>query len=131
MKRTVTGIGSGAFAEDFSFAQVSFNTSLGVPLTCQFSPQVLERVIMNLSEIAQHFRNRQIVPGGHAEVHAVTALDATASAPVGGGKVLVALRAHNNVLYHFSLAPEVATRLLTEFQNAEESARQQAAQTRQ
>jgi len=131
MKRVVTGISAGAFAEDFSFAQVNFATTLGSSITCQFSPQVLERVIMNLSEMAQHFRNRQAVPGGHAQIDAVTAVDATASSPVGGGKVILAFRAENNVLYHFALAPEVASRLLGEFQEAGESAQRQAAQTRQ
>ena len=131
MKRTITGISGGAFAPDFSYAQVSFSTTLGIPVTCQLSPHVLERIIMNLSEMAQHLRNRQAVPGGHVQVDAVTAVDATASAPVGGGKVILAVRAENNVLYHFALVPEIATRLLSEFTDAEQSARQQAAQTRQ
>jgi hypothetical protein len=101
MKRTITGISGGSVAEDFSFAQVSFGTTLGIPITFQFSPRVLELV------------------------------DATASAPVGGGKVVLAIRAESNILYHFALAPEAALRLLTELAEAEESARRQAAQTRQ
>jgi hypothetical protein len=129
MKRTITGI-SGA-APDFSFAEVTFGTTLRTPMTCQFSPQVLERVIMNLSEMAQQFRNQQAVPGGHLQVDAITAVDATAAPPVGGGNVVLAIRAQNSVLYHFSLAPELASRLLAEFQQAAESAARQAAQTRQ
>jgi hypothetical protein len=131
MKRTITGIGSGGFAPDYSFAQVSFNTTLGIPIVCQFAPTILQRVIQNLSEMAQVFRNREAVPGAHVNVESLEAVDATAIAPVGGGKVVLAIRLANNVMYHFSLAPELATRMLKEFGEAEESARRQAAQTRQ
>ena len=132
MKRTITGVSGGGFAEDLSRAQVSFGTSLGIPITCEFTPQVLERIIMNLSEMAQHLRNQIAAKGGHLQVDAVSAKDATAASPVGGGKVLVGVRAeNNNVLYHFSLTPDVAERLSTELREAAESARRQAAQTRQ
>jgi len=131
MKRTITGITGGGFAEDLSRAQVSFATSLGIPITCEFTPQILERIIASLAQMAQHLRNQTATKGGHLQVDAVSATDATAASPVGGGNVILAIRLDNNVLHHFSLNPELASRLLTELQQAEESAKRQASQTRQ
>jgi hypothetical protein len=131
MKRTITGISSGGFLEDLSSVQVSFSTSVGVPITCHFTPQVLEKIIMSLSEMAQHLRNQQAAKDGHLQIDAAMAEDASASSPVGGGNVILGIRTPNNVLYNFALLPEIATRLLTELQQAEESAKRQAAQTRQ
>ena len=132
MKRTITGITSGGFAEDLSRAHVSFGTSLGVPITCEFTPQVLERMITGLSEMAQRLRNQIAAKGGTLQVDAVPVKDATAASPVGGGKVVLAIRAeNNNVLYQFALIPDVALRLSADMREAVESATRQAAQTRQ
>ena len=130
MKRTIIGIRNASFAEDLSFVEVSFGTTIGASLACTFAPQVFERVVTALSALLQNLRNRKRSMGGHHEIHAAGAVDATALSPVGGGDTILMIREDNNLESHFALPPDVAARLAAELQKAIETSKRQAEQMR-
>jgi hypothetical protein len=64
--------------------------------------------------MAAYIRNETLTKG----VPAVLATDAKAHSSV-GGKVILTVRAGNNVMQHFALAPEIAAQLQSQLQALE------------
>src|SRR5271166_582912 len=91
----LTGIVESGVAEDFSSVQVSFGVDHGKPVVCRIRPDTLQRIIIHLSEMAAHIRNQTLTKGEPHSVPAVLAIDAKAYSSVGGGKVILAVRAGN------------------------------------
>jgi hypothetical protein len=65
--------------------------------------------------MAAYIRNETLTKGEPYSVPAVLATDAKAHSSV-GGKVILAVRAGNNVMQHFALAPEIAAQLRSQLQ---------------
>jgi hypothetical protein len=127
----VTGIVSGGIANDLSSLRVSFGIQRGEPIVCEFRPDVLEGVVIKLSEMIQEFQNKTLSTHDHRLFAAAEVVEATASSPEGGGTVILTFRGNTAVLSHFALRPEMSSRLRLQMQAVEEIAKSEAAKTRQ
>jgi hypothetical protein len=125
----ITGIVESGVADDFSSVQVSFGVDDGEPVVCRILPETLQRVIIHLSEMAAYIRNQTLTKGEPHSVPAVLAIDAKAHSSVDGGKVILAVRAGNNVVQHFALAPKIAARLRSQLPASEAPEKQQSDRT--
>jgi hypothetical protein len=101
------------------------------PFTLRLSTESLEQITSKLSEINLHLQSRSATSTGHLAVHASEAVDVTAGAPAGGGKVILSIKGSNNVVNHFALPVAVAARFRPELRQAVQSAERQGKQTRQ
>jgi hypothetical protein len=127
----VTSLSDGGIAEDFSFAEVTFMTQAGESLRCRFQPKVLEMIVAQLAQVMTHIRNNTVSEGAYATPPITLASDATAAVPAEGSHVVLSFRGRNDVVFHFAIEPDVASRLRPEIQTAENSIEQQVAGTRQ
>jgi len=127
----VTGLSEAGVAEDFSFAEVTLTSRAGESLRFRFQPKALDTIIAQLAQVLTHIRNNVASEGGFLAPPIPLASDATAQAPVEGGKVVLCVRGANGVLFYFALEPEIAARLRSEIEIAEPSVIEQARQTRQ
>jgi hypothetical protein len=118
----ITGILESGVAEYFSSVQVSLAVDKGKPMTCRIRPDILQRMIIHLSEMAAHIRSQTLNEGQPYSVPAIIAIDANAHSST-DGTVIVSVKAGNKVTHHFALAPEIAVRLRSKLQESEEPAR--------
>ena len=119
----ITGIVESGVSEDFSSVQVSFGVDHGKPFMCRIRSDTLQPLIIHLSEMVAHIRNQTLTKGEPYSVPAVVAKDAKALSSE-AGKVIVAIRAGNNVVQHFALTPEIAAQLRFQLQALEQSEEQ-------
>jgi hypothetical protein len=116
----VTGIVESGVAEDFSSVQVSFAVDQGKPLTCRIPAEILQGIIIHLSEMAAHIRSQTLTKGQPYSVPAIVSIDANARSS-SDGTVIVSLKAGNKVAHHFALAPDIAARLRSALQATQEA----------
>jgi hypothetical protein len=127
----VTSLSEAAIAEDFSFAEVCFGTRAGESLRCRFQPKVLEMIIAQLAQVMTHIRNNTVSAEVYATPPIALVSDAMAAAPAEGTHVVLTLTGANGVVFHFAFEPDIATRLRSEIEIAENSVREQTRLTRQ
>jgi hypothetical protein len=127
----VTGLSEAAIAENFSFAEVSLRTQGGESLRCRFQPKVLDMIIAQLAQVMTHIRNNTVSAEVYATPPIALVSDAMAAAPAEGTHVVLTLTGANGVVFHFAFEPDIATRLRSEIEIAENSVREQTRLTRQ
>ena len=127
----VTSLSEAAIAEDFSFAEVCFGTQAGELLRCGLEPKVLEMIVAQLAQVLTHIRNNTVSVEGYVTPPIALVSDATARAPAEGTHVVLTLRGANGIVFHFAFEPDIATRLRSEIEIAENSVREQTRLTRQ
>lgn len=128
---TVLGLPKGSAAADGSFVVIELQTD-GRPLPpLKLSEQALARVTSRLTQMVRNLIIRRGNKTGHFETPVTSVKKAMSVSPVGGGRVVVAFQTSNGLLYHYSMTPDQAHALRAEMVAAENSARKDAAATRQ
>lgn len=127
----VTSLSQASVAEDFSFAEVTFTAQSGESLVSRFKPKALETIVAQLAQVLAHIRNNTVSEGGVSAPPITLASDATAAAALEGSHVVLSVRGANGVVFHFAIESEIATRLRSEIETAENSVREQVSHTRQ
>jgi hypothetical protein len=117
-------------AEDGSWLQMRFNLSAGAPVTLRFQTEQIESFIGKASQMVNQARSRRSTTSGHLAIQPVAVEAAAAQSPVGGGRVVLSLRAANGVPYHFAIHEEESRSLRIQMEAAEESSRAQSQQGR-
>jgi hypothetical protein len=130
-KFRITGLREGGVMSDFSLIQTTFSTDDGRTIRCSYDPSTLSTIVGKLSEMVSHVRANTLIVGDHLVENALPTTDATAGAAVGGGSVVLMLKSSNGTIYKFGLEPQIASRLVKELGDAEKSASEQQAKTRQ
>jgi len=115
---------------DGSEIEMEFEGSNGEMITLVFDPAELDRFAGRTMQVVDHARNQKLAIGGHLSIQASEVVAAVADAPVGGGKVILALRGDNNVVQHFALQPSEAEKLRPQLFRAVKSATAQKKKTR-
>jgi hypothetical protein len=123
----ITGMPRASLTEDGELLEIEFSDDTGGIIALQFAADTFERILVRATELVMGARIQKLTMGDHFAVHAVDAVGVTAQAPVGGGKVILALRTDNALPYHFALSADEAERLRPELYRAVRSARKQSA----
>jgi hypothetical protein len=130
-QNVVVGLTGASFAEDFSFVDVRFAMEQNAGLTLRMTPSNLSQVTSKLNEFLSFIQSRTLTKGDHFAVHASEAVDVTAGAAAGGGKVILSIKGTNNVVSNFALPVAIVARFRPELRQAVQSAERQSKQTRQ
>src|SRR4051812_3508194 len=109
----VTDMPRASVAEDGSIVQLTFCGENGEAVLT-FSAERFEEFSQRSIQLFTHARNQRLAIGDHFGIRPVEAVVAVASAPVGGGKVIVGFRGSNDVEYHFAIVPDEARILRTQ-----------------
>jgi hypothetical protein len=126
----ITGMPRASLTEDGELLEIEFSEDKGGIIALQFAADTFERILVRATELVMGARIRKLTMGDHLAVRAVDAVAATAQAPVGGGKVILALRTDTGLPYHFALSANEAERLRIALYREVRSARKQSAAPR-
>jgi hypothetical protein len=130
-KINVTAMPRASLLSDGSIVELEFKGADESVTTLCFTPEALENWAAKVMELVSHAKNQKLSIGDHFSVQASEVVAVTAAAPVGGSKVILAIRPSNGIVMHYALQPEQSEQLRPELRKAEASAKFQKAQTRQ
>jgi hypothetical protein len=130
IRARVVSMSRASVAEDGSLIEMELTAKGGQVLVLQFQPDDLDNFVGRASQLFTHARNQMSAKGGHLETRAVGVADAAVTTAVGGSKVILVLRAENELQYQFALDVEVATWLTEELRRAAGLASDQSSQPR-
>ena len=117
-------------AEDLSFVELDFEFESEARQKLRFPMQLFEQFMGRAAQLVAVARSQTLATSDHLEIHVVQVQDATAQAPVGGGRVILSLVGDNNMMMNFGLSPAHADRLRREIYQASRDARKQASKPR-
>ena len=127
MPERVVSMPMAAITEDGSEIQITLESDAGTRTELRFKAEDFEWFMGKATQLAMGARGRKLTIGDHFAVQAVVVEDGGAQAPVGGGKVILALRSDTGLLFQFSLLPAFADRLRAElYQAAKRAAKEKA-----
>lgn len=129
MKIKVREMPRASLLEDGSLVELQFKSIRG-PVTLVFDPDDLERFASRSVELIREAQNRRRASAGHFVSVASDVVAAGADAPIGGGKVILLLRATNGIVQQFGLTPSQSAELRPQLEDAELKAAAGAAQPR-
>ncbi len=109
---------------------LTYENEDGEKVRLVFSGEQYEKYSTKAIQLFTRARNQRLAKGGHSAIHAVAAEATMASAAIGGGRVLLSVRADNEVPYHFAISPEKALGLRRQLLSAAKSAIKQASEPR-
>ncbi len=130
MAETVKSLPATFVAEDLSVVELEFEFESEARQKLRFPMQLFEQFMGRAAQLVAVARSRTLAIGDRLEIHAVQVRDATAQAPVGGGKVFLLLVGDNGMPMNFGLSPAHADRLRREIFHASRDARKQASKPR-
>lgn len=117
-------------AEDAARMELVFEDAAGEQVRLGFSSEQFDLFTNHAIQLFTHVRNEKLAIGDHLEIQPVGVVAAAADSTIGGGKVLLHLRADNGVQYHFALDPDEADALRPQLFRASKSAEKQARKSR-
>ena len=130
MTDRITAFPSASVLEDGSLIVLEFESESGKRTTLSFSPDDFEGFVSRATQLVAGARNQKLSKGDHLAIHPVPAVTTMAKTPVGGGRVILSIRADNGIPYHFSISPEEAEALPRQLFRAAKDAKKQASQSR-
>ena len=130
MVETVKALPHTFVAQDLSVVEMEFEFESGARQTLRFDMGLFEQFMGRAAQLIATARSRTLTKGDHLEVHVLQAVHATATAPVGGGRVLLSVIGDNGIPLTFGLSPDLADQLRPELHRASRDAKKQVSQSR-
>ncbi len=128
--KVITKMPQASVTEDGELIELVFKDQEGVEEALQFSSDDFERFITRAVQLFTHARNQKLSIGDHLAIHPVPAVTTMANTQMGGGRVILSIRADNGIPYHFSISPEEAEALPRQLFRAAKDAKKQASKSR-
>ena len=126
----ITGMPHAYVSNDGMLVELKFESAQGETIYLSFDAERFEQISSRAIELFTHARNQRLTTGDHLAIHPVAAVATMANSSIGGGMVLLSIRAGNGVPYHFAISPEEADALRPQLSRAAKSAKKQASQSR-
>ncbi len=123
----VKSLPRGAVLEDGQVLEIEVQGDGAAALRLRFSPEMLDLFLTRAGDLWARALAKEADDSGRIQVRAREVEAASAAAPLGGGKVILALKPKGAAASHYAMDPETAASLRPLLRKAEEAARSGAA----
>lgn len=117
----------GAVLEEGRVLEIEVHSEGADALRLRFSPEVLDLFLTRAGDLWARALTKEANDSGRIQVRAREVEAVSAAAPLGGGKVILAIKPKGVTASHYAMDPETAASLRPLLRKAEEAARAGAA----